>query len=267
MSFHQNTRKTGKPEKKPRLIRTTAVTAAVCAAVLVWNAGAMASDDNAFYKNSKDDVQVVLGNGEDSSWTQVPAQVSGEDENLSLEFSSESSRVFGVLVNPEDSSSEGSDEEEPEQEYPAMTFETTTEYVKVSVFAEEGSLPYGTYMIVKDIEDDDTLASISDTVEKDVVKMHAVDITFYNSEDEEIEPLKPLRVIITAEESAPEEEIQVVHVDEEGNAEVVENAAVTEQGGEAQAEFVENSAAEAGNAQTAAESAENEAASIEGPGE
>ncbi len=108
-------------------------------------------------------------------------------------------------------------------EHPAQEFEARTETVIVTVSAPEGAFPAGTTMTVVDVEDDGTIESAAAEDFKEVKRIHAVDITFYDAEGVEIEPLAPISVSMAVEEEQIEEnqDAVVVHVDAEGGAEVV----------------------------------------------
>ena len=96
--------------------------------------------------------------------------------------------------------------------------------VEVTVDFDEGAFPSGTTMKVKPVWRQSVLGAINDTVtDKEVVKVQAVDITFFNATGEEIEPDKPIRVTMksTAVPVAAVEAPVVVHVDDELNTEVV----------------------------------------------
>ena len=106
--------------------------------------------------------------------------------------------------------------------------------MKVSVTAAEGAFPEGATMVVADVEDEQTLSDIEQTVGEDFVevkRVHAVDITFYNAEGEEIEPLIPISVVMTVDEIEQQQDAVVVHVDSEGAAEVVEQSEAPEANG------------------------------------
>ena len=118
------------------------------------------------------------------------------------------------------------DGEEEAVAYPAQTFEDHTDYVKVSVSAPEGAFPEGTTMTIADVDDEQTISDIEDTVSADFVevkRVHAVDISFYSAEGTEIEPLVPISVVITVAEIEQQQDAVVVHVDQEGATEVVES--------------------------------------------
>ena len=131
----------------------------------------------------------------------------------------------------EESVGEGETESELEEQYPEVELSDSTQYTQVKVYAPEGAFPEGTQMLLSDVEDDETIAAICDAALAEnslVQKVHAVDISFRNSRNEEIEPLLPIRVEMTAEKCAEvgssSVSSSVVHVDDSGNATIVENA-------------------------------------------
>ena len=97
-------------------------------------------------------------------------------------------------------------------------------------------------MFVADIENEVTIQTITDSVEGNVTKLHAVDITFRNRDGEEIEPLIPVQVVLKAEESSEKEDVVVVHMDDEGNAAAVENANIMEGRGQLSAKVTDEGA-------------------------
>ena len=102
----------------------------------------------------------------------------------------------------------------------AQSFAESAGGVSVSVEADEGAFPIGTTMTVREVGEEDILDSVSDVVDGEIVRVHAVDITFYDRYGYEIEPAIPIRVTMSAaavEEAAP----VVVHVDGEGEAEII----------------------------------------------
>ena len=128
-------------------------------------------------------------------------------------------------------------EAEPQAEiaYPAQHFEDSTDYISVVVDAPVGALPEGTVMVLADVVDQGTIDNIEQSVTEDFVEVksvHAVDITFlYNNA--EIEPKQLISVVmreLEAEESHPQQDTVVVHVDNDGAAQVVASEATTEPG-------------------------------------
>lgn len=126
------------------------------------------------------------------------------------------------------------EEDQPEVEaqvlYPAQAFSGSARNVFVSVTAPEGAFPEGTVMTVKAVYDQGVISDIRDTVNDDfteIKSVRAVDITFtYNGT--EIEPLLPINVAMSVPEIAVEQSAVVVHVDDEGSAEVVDTSSTGE---------------------------------------
>lgn len=130
----------------------------------------------------------------------------------------------------EDSSTSGDPQKKADEaDMPAQDFHAETATMSVSVTAEAGTFPAGTTMRVEDVEDTNVLDSIRDASaanNSQIVKVNAVDITFYTAEGEEIEPEKPVSVIMKPLEDVPDvtEEgtgVEVIHVSADGEAVVV----------------------------------------------
>lgn len=108
---------------------------------------------------------------------------------------------------------------------PAQRFEGQTATMTVRVSADEGAFPEGTTMEVVDIEDEATISDIAGAVENEdtmVNRVHAVDITFHDAERNEIEPQLPISVVMTVNELTQSADAVVVHMDDAGNAETIE---------------------------------------------
>ena len=107
--------------------------------------------------------------------------------------------------------------------YPAQEFTGSTDTVEVSVSAPEGAFPEGTQMTVSPVEDAETIENIRTAAEGTVREVYAADITFRNKDGKEIEPLCAISVRMKAVQKNSEESgLQVVHVDDAGEAQVVE---------------------------------------------
>ena len=152
------------------------------------------------------------------------------DAEKESEEGEESEDKEGEEEAEEDSGEEESEEEESEEDaesvaMPPQEFEESAGGVRVTVVAPEGAFPEKTTMQVVDVDDAGTLDSIAGTVEGSdvaVKRVHAVDITFYDADGNEIEPLAPIAVSMSVIGVEVNEDAVVVHVDNEGNAEVVE---------------------------------------------
>lgn len=131
--------------------------------------------------------------------------------------------ILGYAQLPENP--ELAEEEEPEAEPVYASFEGKANNVEVTVLYEEGAFPEGTTMKVKPVWNPSVLGAINDTVtDKEVVKVQAVDIAFYDAEGKEIEPEKPIKVTMksNAVPAEAEEKPVVVHVDDSLSASVVD---------------------------------------------
>ena len=116
-------------------------------------------------------------------------------------------------------------DEAPAVAWPAATFTARTSGVNVSVTADEGAFPEGTTMAVRRVWDADTLSDIRQSVADDFVKVRRVqlvDITFYDAAGNEIEPRIPVSVVISVSEIEEDQNAVVVHMDDVGQTEVVE---------------------------------------------
>ena len=113
-------------------------------------------------------------------------------------------------------------EENGAKSEPAFRFEGTAGDVTVIVEADEGAFPAGTTMKVTAVESQSIEEAVSGAVDSPVVQMQAVDISFFDADGNEIEPLQPIRVSMRSAMIARTEEPVVVHVDDAGEAAVVE---------------------------------------------
>ncbi len=127
---------------------------------------------------------------------------------------------------PEEASEEKTPEQEAAVSYPAQDFKGKDNGVTVDVTAEEGAFPEGTTMKVTKVTDNNVIAAVKDAVEGEVATVKAVDIAFFNAEGTEIEPLKEIHVKLTSDVVKQAETPVVVHVDDEGEAKVVEDTDV-----------------------------------------
>lgn len=107
--------------------------------------------------------------------------------------------------------------------YPAQSFAGRVSGMSVTVTADDGAFPAGTIMIVKAVDAEDVMDAVSGAVDKEVVHVQAVDITFFDAAGKEIEPRIPVRVEmrpVGVSDGAVEQ--VVVHVEDDGKASVVD---------------------------------------------
>lgn len=120
-------------------------------------------------------------------------------------------------------------ETESETQYPAQRFTASEGGVLIIVNAPESAFPEGTTMTVSHVDDEQTLKGIEEaaqTDEKLISRIEAVDICFRDADGNEIEPKAPVSVCMITENKASKEDPVVVHVDDEGHAESVQDAEV-----------------------------------------
>ena len=97
--------------------------------------------------------------------------------------------------------------------------------IGVQVEAPEGALPEGATMKVDLTTTDEIEETVYDAVYAEttgrILAVQAIDITFYDGVGERIKPEKPVSVKLTSDLITGGEANMVVHVDEDGNAEII----------------------------------------------
>ncbi len=113
--------------------------------------------------------------------------------------------------------------ETPVTAMPAQSFECMVGDTLVSAFAPKGALPTGARMVVTAVTDEEILQTIGDTVDAESYRVTAFDITFYTAFGEPVEPQKAVSVTMKAAVIRQSEDpVVVVHMDDSGETEVVE---------------------------------------------
>jgi uncharacterized repeat protein (TIGR02543 family) len=129
------------------------------------------------------------------------------------------------------------EEEETVIYMPAGTFSGSTSQMTVTVSYDDHTFPIGTTMRVTDVSKHEAIAAAEQSTEGDeeVIDAVAVDITFLDANNEEIQPegavsvsMVPFTPLKTTETSITE----VIHKDDSGNVETVGNADVSASGAE-----------------------------------
>ena len=115
------------------------------------------------------------------------------------------------------------------EKYPAQDFSGEAGGVTVDAHAEEGAFPEGTRMEVSAVTGsslDGVMEAAQENTQDKVVDAVAVDITFYNMNDEKIEPVsgKNVSVQLHSQTTVEGDNHEVVHVTENGNASTVADA-------------------------------------------
>ncbi|MBP5261526.1 MAG: LPXTG cell wall anchor domain-containing protein [Clostridiales bacterium] len=150
-------------------------------------------------------------------------------------YTADSSEVYGyVSVNALNETNEDDVQEQPEETVATVDFSAVTASgITVNVTAPEGAFPEGAVMSASDVDDEDVIALAASNVseDKELKSAVAVDITFTDSEGNEIEPAEGFDVNVSI--AFPENrnlsgsEFSLYHVDE-GSAVEVEGAQVSQ---------------------------------------
>ncbi len=96
--------------------------------------------------------------------------------------------------------------------------------VQVKAEVPEGVFPEGTTMKIKEVARDKAVqTTLSNTLDKPIREMQAVDITFYGPDGKEIEPNKEIKVTITSDTFKQKQDSDpvIIHVPDQGKPEVV----------------------------------------------
>ena len=110
------------------------------------------------------------------------------------------------------------------EEYPAQSFNDSVAGMNVSVDAPEGTFPKGTSMRLSAISDSQAVSAANDAIDGEVKEAKGVDISFVNAEGNEIEPMGAVNVSISLASALEGESFSVVHLDDNGNSEMVAGA-------------------------------------------
>lgn len=112
---------------------------------------------------------------------------------------------------------------------PAQSFDGKTDYATVKVTAGDDTFPEGTRMEVKDVPQAEVQGAVEQAVDGEVASITAVDITFYDKDNNEIQPAndKSVRVVIRTPKMDAKADHEVVHIDKEGEAELLTDAKVS----------------------------------------
>ena len=124
------------------------------------------------------------------------------------------------------------EEETPVVAKPAAEFSASAGGVKVSVKAPEGAFPEGTTMKVTALSSSEAMALANEASDEDtkVCDAKALDITFYDKDGKEVQPEVEISVKFSnvGLEGSKIEEVNVYHVEDNGNTELVTGNATTD---------------------------------------
>ncbi len=153
--------------------------------------------------------------------TEVPEEILTETEPEETETT--------VLEESEEPAETAEETEQVTEEAEDFVFFERVSGLDVNVRADHTAFPEGTTMTVYAVNDENIEETVANTVEGKVRKVSAVDITFLDAYDNEVQPSTPIQVMITPSEAPKQAEaVSVVHVDNEGNGEKIEDIETTE---------------------------------------
>ena len=109
--------------------------------------------------------------------------------------------------------------------YPAVKFSEKAGDVTVNITAPEGALPEGTTVKVEPVKAGEVKDAVDDLIDNGKV-VKAVDITFYDKNGKEIEPNEKVSVTFASDAFKKLNDAQVVHINNEGEAETVKGSNV-----------------------------------------
>ena len=148
-----------------------------------------------------------------------------EGEAASAAETADSADTSGVTDN-NGTDTEDADQTEPDPEtiakMPPFSYSERVAGMRVSIEADEGAFPEGTTVAITPIEEDGLAEQVAPAISGQVVKVQAVDITFYDADGNEIEPRIPIRVTMRPFNEPEADKVGVVHVDNDGVVSAVE---------------------------------------------
>ena len=164
----------------------------------------------------------ILGYGILPENPNAPAKADKVEDEQTVFFTDDNT-AEDTTVTDDETGSETVEEEA--LSYPAQSFDGLVGGIFVIVDADEGAFPEGTTMEVKAVDSAEIMDAVTDAVEKEVVRVQAVDITFRDADGNEIEPKIPVRVQMRAVGGTDGANQQVVvHVEDNGAASIVDAA-------------------------------------------
>ncbi|WP_026671334.1 InlB B-repeat-containing protein, partial [Butyrivibrio sp. AD3002] len=155
-----------------------------------------------------------------ANWTDAAATVVGEEATF---VPSAEQTVEGAVFTA--NFEKLAVEAEPEVDMPAVIFDDEAGDISVHVEAGEGAFPEGTIMKVTAVYDQAILDTAAQAAGVEADSTAAVDITFYYK-DKDIEPEKPIKVQLHSKVITESDEAQVVHISDDGDANVISDASM-----------------------------------------
>ena len=108
-----------------------------------------------------------------------------------------------------------------QQDYPATVADAQTEDLQVHVEVPEGALPADARFRMTAVNSEDYREAVEQALGMTTGTIKAVDMTFVGADGAEYQPLKPVTVQVTVTGMGEAEKLSVVHIADNGEAEVV----------------------------------------------
>ena len=163
--------------------------------------------------------------------TEAGTVMSGEGEDSAFEEQEADHEGQGVGEDTQDAGLKEADEETETGLTEALTEEIPERQLHFSGYANgmlvEVTAPENAFggiavtMQVKTVPSDEVQDAVSEAVQGVVKKLRAVDITFSDENGNEVEPVLPVKVEITASGMETDGRLDIVHIDSSGDADVV----------------------------------------------
>ena len=220
----------------PTSVYTLADEASDDAAVVEQQAETKAAADEAKAEEAQAETAPAEESSEETAQKQAKdaSEASSKSEANETADPAEPADTEEPAVTEEETTQEEPVEEE-EVKYPAQDFEGSASGVDVTVHAPEGALPEGATMKVSSvgiIQMAQVKSAVKDEMGNNAKVVKAVDITFYDADGNEIEPEEALSVSFNSAKFADKDDLSVVHIDDNKNAEKVSDKVVENNGEE-----------------------------------
>jgi len=187
-----------------------------------------ASDEKEISDSSEEDKDLSVGTESEEELSEETDSEENSEEELSEETEGDEDSEEDLSDEDELEGADEEEDDEAEVSYPAQHFEKGSSVgITVIVDAPDGAFPEGTEMQVAPVYNNDVLNQAAEAVGTEAQKVKAVDITFFNADGQEIEPLLAINVKLITSLIAEAEGAEVVHIDDAGVASVLDGTSVS----------------------------------------
>ena len=169
--------------------------------------------------------------------TQEITVIEGDADGVVAEkkYLADSSLIIGYLLPDDDAARAEKPPPEPDDTCTGTTFSESTESgISVIVSADAGIFPENTVMHASDIPYSAVKDAAAEILDAQMLDAAAVDISFCDADGTEIEPEAGsnvnVQIILPEEQILAEGDYALLHITDNGNAEIMEDAVVSESG-------------------------------------